>query len=78
LLANKKLFVITASGGDYSNEPMKSLDFVEPYVRAIMGFAGVTDITLIKAHGSNPETVASTSEEAMRSIDQLLRPVTAK
>jgi FMN-dependent NADH-azoreductase len=78
LLANKRLFVITASGGDYSSEPMKSIDFVEPYVRAIMNLMGVTDITFIKAHGSNPETIAATSEAARRSIDQLLLPVTAK
>jgi len=78
LLDNKRLFVITASGGDYSSEPMKSMDFVEPYVRAIMNFIGVTDITFIKAHGSNPEAIAATSEAARRSIDQLLHPVMAK
>lgn len=78
LLDGKRLFVITASGGDYSSEPMKSMDFVEPYVRAIMSFTGVKDITFIKAHGSNPEAIAATSEAATRSIDQLLHPVMAK
>jgi FMN-dependent NADH-azoreductase len=78
LLDNKRLFVITASGGDYTSEPMKGLDFVEPYVRAIMNFIGVTDITFIKAHGSNPEAIAATSEAARHSIDQLLHPVTTK
>ncbi|HEY9773096.1 MAG TPA: NAD(P)H-dependent oxidoreductase [Planktothrix sp.] len=77
LLANKRLFVITASGGDYSSQQMKGLDFVEPYVSAIMSFIGVSDITFIKAHGTNPEIVSTTSEAAMRSIDQLLHPVTA-
>jgi FMN-dependent NADH-azoreductase len=78
LLDNKRLFVITSSGGDYSSEPMKSMDFVEPYVRAIMNFMGVTDITFIKAHGSNPEAIAATSQAAMGSIDQLFLPARAK
>jgi FMN-dependent NADH-azoreductase len=72
-LASKKLTIITASGGDYSAEPAKSLDFVEPYLRAIMGFIGITDVTFIKAHGSNAETVASSSEEAKKSIDGLFQ-----
>jgi len=71
LLENKKLIVVTASGGDYSTEPAKSMDFVEPYVRTIMSFIGVTDITFIKAHGSNPETIATTSEAAKKSIDAM-------
>jgi FMN-dependent NADH-azoreductase len=71
LLANKKLTVITASGGDYSTAPAKGMDFVEPYLRAIMTFIGVTDISFIKAHGSNADTVAASSEEARKSIDGL-------
>lgn len=78
LLTGKQAFVITASGGDYSSEPMKGMDFVEPYIRAVMNFLGVTDTTFVKAHGSNPESIAATSKAAMRSIDQLLSPATAK
>ena len=78
LLTNKKAFIITASGGAYDAEPMKSFDFVEPYLRAVMGFLGVTDVTFIKAHGSNPETIAATTEQAMKSVDQLLQPALAK
>lgn len=78
LLTNKKAFIITASGGAYDAEPMKSFDFVEPYLRAVLGFLGVTDITFIKAHGSNPETIATTTEQAMKSVDQLLQPALAK
>jgi len=73
LLVNKKLIVVTASGGDYSSGPAKSMDFVEPYVRAIMNFMGVTDITFIKAHGSNADAVAASSAEAKESIDGLFQ-----
>jgi len=43
LLTNKKMTIVTASGGDYSAGPAKSMDFVEPYLRAIMNFMGITD-----------------------------------
>lgn len=72
LLANKKLVVVTASGADYSSGPAKAMDFIEPYVRAIMTFIGVTDITFIKAHGTNPEAINASSEQAKRAIDELI------
>lgn len=49
LAKNKKMVVITSRGGDYSAAPMLSLDHQEPYLRAIFGFVGITDITFIKA-----------------------------
>lgn len=49
LLENKKMFVITSRGGDYSSEPAKKADFQEPYLRFIFGFAGISDVTFINA-----------------------------
>lgn len=71
LLQNKKLTVITASGGDYGTDQTKNLDFVEPYTRVIIGFLGVHDITFIKAHGHDPETIQQTSEAAKQQIVSL-------
>lgn len=71
LLKSKKLIVVTASGGDYSG-PLKTMDFVEPYVRTLMGLIGVNDIAFVKAHGSNPETIAATSAAAREQLDALL------
>jgi len=73
LLQNKKLYIITASGADYSTGPYKALDFVEPYLRGIFGFIGITDITLIKSHGHDPETIARNTEDAKQKIDTLSR-----
>lgn len=77
LLKNKKLIVLTASGGDYSEQPMKSMDFLEPYLRGVFGFIGITDITFVKAHGNDPETKATTEASAKAAIDQLFQAVTA-
>lgn len=48
LVKNRKMVVITSRGGDYSStSPFHTYDFQEPYLRAIFGFVGITDITFI-------------------------------
>lgn len=50
LVLGKKMIIVTSRGGDYSpNTPLHSLDFVEPYLRAIFNFVGITDIHFINA-----------------------------
>lgn len=50
LAKNKKMFIVTSRGGDYGAEsPFHSYDYQEPYLRAIFGFVGITDITFINA-----------------------------
>jgi FMN-dependent NADH-azoreductase len=44
LVKNRKMVVIASRGGDYSSEAMKAYDFQIPYLRAVFGFAGITDI----------------------------------
>jgi FMN-dependent NADH-azoreductase len=54
LLKNKKVFVIAARGGVYgSDSPVKALDFQEPYLRAILGFNGLTDVTFVHVEGQS-------------------------
>lgn len=73
VLKNKKGYVVIASGGDYSAEPYKSVDFVTPFVRSILGFIGITDLTFIYAHGMDAETINATSATAKNKIDELLK-----
>ena len=49
LAKGKKLIVVSSRGGDYSSQESKGMDFQEPYLRAVFGFVGITDITFIKA-----------------------------
>lgn len=50
LVKGKKMAVITSRGGDYSpSSPFHAYDFQEPYLKAVFGFAGLTDITFINA-----------------------------
>ena len=48
LVFGKKMVCITSRGGDYSqNSPLHVYDFQEPYLRAIFGFIGITDMHFI-------------------------------
>lgn len=50
--ASKKVLVITASGGQFrAGTPTAAYNFQEPYVRAILGFIGLTDLTFVDADG---------------------------
>lgn len=50
LVKNRKMAVITSRGGDYGpDSPFHAYDFQEPYLRAIFGFVGITEITFINA-----------------------------
>lgn len=77
LLKNKKVIVVTASGGNYSDGPMKNMDFVEPYLRAVFGFIGITDVTFIKAHGNDEATKAATEKIAEGAIISTLQTAAA-
>lgn len=49
LIKGKKMVVIASRGGDYSAPEMRAADFQEPYLRAIFGLVGITDITFVVA-----------------------------
>jgi FMN-dependent NADH-azoreductase len=53
LLVGKKATFIIATGGIYDAQTqMASFNFVEPYLRSIFGFLGVTDATFLTAGGT--------------------------
>jgi len=51
LVKNKKVYLAISSGGVYSEGPMKSFDFTEPYLKAVLGFIGLTDVTTFRVEG---------------------------
>jgi FMN-dependent NADH-azoreductase len=53
LLTGKKATFIIATGGVYDAQTrMSSLNFVEPYLRSVFGFIGVTDATFLTTGGT--------------------------
>jgi FMN-dependent NADH-azoreductase len=54
LAAGKKVTIIIASGGEYNpGSPTESYNVEGPYFRVILGFIGITDITIVHAGGTN-------------------------
>lgn len=51
LITGKKVYVAMASGGIYSEGPSAGYDFVAPYLKAVLGFLGMTDVTVVRAEG---------------------------
>ena len=51
MLNGKRAILVLASGGVYSDGPAKPLDFQEPYLRAILGFIGLTDVDAVRVEG---------------------------
>ena len=63
LLLNKKVYLAIASNAVYSDGPMKAYDFAEPYLRFILGFIGLKDITTFRVEGLG---MAGTKEIALQ------------
>lgn len=51
LLTGKKVYIFTASGGVYSQGPAAVMDFAGTYLRAVLGFIGLTDVEIIHSEG---------------------------
>lgn len=51
LLEGKKAYLVLSSGGVYSEGPAASSDHVDTYLRTVLAFMGITDVTTIRAEG---------------------------
>jgi FMN-dependent NADH-azoreductase len=49
LLTGKRVIVIESRGGLYSEGPAQAIDFQEPYLRTLLGFIGLSDVSFIHA-----------------------------
>lgn len=74
LLKGKKVFVATSRGGVYSEGPFSVMDFQEPYIRAVLRFIGLADVTFVHLEGLSisPEAAAQGLARARGAIDGLL------
>ena len=64
LLTGKKATVIIASGGAYPlGTPYEGYDQETPYLRAILAFVGLTDVTFVRAGGTNKISSGDVTKE---------------
>jgi FMN-dependent NADH-azoreductase len=76
LAGGKRVIIASSRGGVYSHgAPAAAMDFQEPYLRAVLGFLGVTDIEFIRAEGvaMSDDHKAQAVGGAIASIGGLLR-----
>lgn len=71
LLKNKKAYLAIASGSVFSEGAWKAYDFTEPYLRAIFGFLGITDITVFRVEGvAIPELKDNALPKALKAVEE--------
>ncbi|HIK39473.1 FMN-dependent NADH-azoreductase [Thermoleptolyngbya sp. M55_K2018_002] len=75
LVQNKKMFIITSRGisGYGPGEKYEMLNYQDPYLRAVFGFIGITDITFIAVENeeSGERSLAESIAKARTQIAQL-------
>lgn len=47
----KKVIIVSSRGGVYSAGPMAAMDFQEDYLRSVLGFLGLRDISFVRTEG---------------------------
>ena len=72
LVKGKKVYLVMARGGIYSAGPMQALNFQDTYLKAALGFIGLTDIEVIAIEG-----VAFGPEAAEKAVAAAHAKVTA-
>lgn len=69
MVTGKKVYVAMSSGGIFSEGPGKANDFVAPYLKAFLGFLGMTDLTVFRADGlKTPGFKENAMQNAIESI----------
>ena len=75
LVTGKKMVCVTSRGGDFGpSSPLHAYDFQEPYLRAIFGFIGITDIEFVNAQ---PVDVSQLRDAALATATLEARAVAA-
>jgi FMN-dependent NADH-azoreductase len=67
LAGGKRVIVALAAGGQHGGQPT---DFVEPYLRQVFGFLGITELEFVRADGIglSPEHRAASIDAALRAL----------
>ena len=80
LAKGKKAVAIISRGGIYSAGPAAALDFQESYLRGVLGFIGITDVTFVRAEkiGYGPEARTAAIEGAKAQISEVVGAELAK
>ncbi len=73
LVTGKKVYIVLAAAGIYSEGPAASLNHAVPYLKTILGFLGMTDVEVIYVEGTafGPEAAEKAIAAAQERTEQL-------
>jgi FMN-dependent NADH-azoreductase len=77
LAGGKRVVIASSRGGKYAGTPLEpALDHQEAYLRGVFGFVGITDLTVVRAEGTNmgPDAVKQALIAAEKQIERLFVP----
>jgi FMN-dependent NADH-azoreductase len=82
LLKGKRVIVIESRAGLYSEGPAAAMDSQEPHLRTLLGFAGMDDVTFVRAErlAFGPEAASAAVDDAvakLAGLAQTERPLAA-
>ncbi len=74
LAKGKQVVIASSRGGVYSEGPFAAFDHQETYLRAVMGFIGITDIAFVRAEGLaiSPEAKEQAIKSAKDSLPEVV------
>lgn len=73
LIKGKKAYLVVARGGNYSQGPMQAFNFQDTYLKAALGFIGITDVEVIAMEGIafGPEVAEKAVSTALARVDAI-------
>jgi FMN-dependent NADH-azoreductase len=70
LIQGKKVYLAIASGNVYTSGPYVAYDHTENYLKIILGFVGLTDVTVYRAEGLTiPDLKETALEKAIDAVE---------
>jgi FMN-dependent NADH-azoreductase len=72
LAKGKRAILVLASGGVFTEGPWRSWDYVEPYLRQILGSIGIVDVQTVRVEGMNiPLLAVDAVAKANKAVGEL-------
>lgn len=75
LVTGKKVYIVLAAAGVYSDGPAASMNHAVPYLKTVLAFLGMTDVEVLYVEGLafGPEAVEKAMAAAQRRTAELAR-----
>jgi FMN-dependent NADH-azoreductase len=73
LVTGKKVYIVLASGGIYSEGAAVQMDHAVPYLKSVLGFMGMTDVEVIRIEGvgMGADATETALAKASRRVDEI-------